>query len=122
MPPNMGGMNPGGMNPGGMNPGNAPGMPPNMNAPGMPPNMGGMPPGYAQWGPGGVAPQRQPRGASPTAQDMYERPVLQRNQMPPQVAGFGTKAKPQLLQPWMLIVGALVMAALAFAITRLLLS
>jgi hypothetical protein len=40
---------------------------------------------------------------------------------PPPVAGFG-KPKVQLLKPWMLIVGALVMAALAFAITRVLLS
>jgi hypothetical protein len=51
---------------------------------------------------------------------MYERPMLQRTQAPP-VAGFN-KPQKQLLQPWMLIVGALVMAGLAFAITRLLLS
>ena len=73
------------------------------------------------WGQPGVMPQQPQRSASPTAQDMFERPVLARSQVPPQVAGFGQK-KPQLLQPWMLIVGALVMAGLAFAITRLLLS
>lgn len=76
---------------------------------------------YPVWsGQPGVIPQRAQRGASPTTQDMFDRPVLPRAQTP-QVAGFG-KPKPQLLQPWMLIVGALVMAALAFVITRLLLS
>jgi hypothetical protein len=33
------------------------------------------------------------------------------------VAGFGAQKKP-VFAPWMLVVGALVMAALAFAITR----
>jgi serine/threonine-protein kinase len=81
-------------------------------------------PGYPQQPPPnayfGVQGQLPPRGASPTAQDMFERPVLPRT-APPPVAGFG-KPKVQLLKPWMLIVGALVMAALAFAITRVLLS
>jgi serine/threonine-protein kinase len=73
------------------------------------------------WGgpPQPIIPQQAQRGASPTAPDMFERPSMRSSA--PQVAGFGQK-KPQLLQPWMLIVGALVMAALAFAITRLLLS
>jgi hypothetical protein len=77
---------------------------------------------YPVWNapPQPVIPQSNHRGASPTAPDMFERPVVSRSHAP-QVAGFGQK-KPQLLQPWMLIVGALVMAGLAFAITRLLLS
>jgi hypothetical protein len=83
-----------------------------------PPQQGG----YPTWGgpPQPVIPQHASRGASPTAPDMFDRPMHARGQAP-QVAGFGQK-KPQLLQPWMLIVGALVMAGLAFAITRLLLS
>ena len=102
------------------------GMPPPMQQPvGYPPPQpfGNPPQGnFPPWGaapPQAVIPQRTQRGASPTAQDMYERPVVSRSQAP-QVAGFG-KPK-QLLQPWMLIVGALVMAGLAFVITRLLLS
>jgi hypothetical protein len=79
---------------------------------------------YPVWGgpPQPIIPQQAQRGASPTAPDMFDRssaPSIRSNA--PQVAGFGQK-KQQLLQPWMLIVGALVMAGLAFAITRLLLS
>jgi hypothetical protein len=87
------------------------------------PPMQQQPPGnYPVWGgpPQAVIPNRGNRGASAAAPDMFDRPVVPRSQAP-QVAGFGQK-KPQLLQPWMLIVGALVMAGLAFAITRLLLS
>jgi eukaryotic-like serine/threonine-protein kinase len=83
----------------------------------MPPGMPGMPPqGYAPWG---VQPQIPPRHASPTAQDLFERPVYpQQRPSMPQVAGFGPRARPPILRPWMLIVGALLMAVLAFAITR----
>jgi len=71
---------------------------------------------YPVWG---VQPQLPPRGASPTTPDMMERPVLsQLPQQGPQVAGFGPKPKKAALQPWMLVVGALIMAALAFAVTR----
>ena len=66
------------------------------------------PPGnYPVWG---VQPQ-------PPIDPMMDRPVLHRSP-PPQSAGFGLNAKKSGLQPWMLVVGALVMAALAFAITR----
>lgn len=71
--------------------------------------------GYPTWG--GVQPQLPGRGASPTAQDLYERPVLPQRSSTPHVAGFGPARRPAL-QPWMLVVGALLMAALAFAITR----
>ncbi len=77
-------------------------------------------PGYPNWG---VQPQLQPRGASPTAPDHHDhRPMYppQRSSIP-QVAGFG-KPKTPSFRPWMLIIGALIMAALAFAITRAFLS
>ncbi|MEO8705677.1 MAG: protein kinase, partial [Kofleriaceae bacterium] len=79
------------------------------------------PPGNYAWG---VQSQLPPRGASPTAQDMYDRPSYPPNRPSvPQVAGFGAaKKKPPALRPWMLVVGALVMAGLAFAITRAFLS
>ncbi|MGN6110250.1 MAG: hypothetical protein ACTHU0_34420, partial [Kofleriaceae bacterium] len=74
---------------------------------------------YAPWG---VAPQLPPRAASPTAPDMFD-PRARYPQRPstPQVAGFQRARRPAL-QPWMLVVGALLMAALAFAITRAFLS
>jgi len=71
---------------------------------------------YPMWG---VQPQLPPRGASPTAPDMMDRPMLQQSQQGPYVAGFGPRPpKKAALQPWMLVVGALIMAALAFAVTR----
>jgi serine/threonine-protein kinase len=117
LPTNAPMMNP---NAPGMQSGIRPGMPPQPMQPMPPQPMApqpmGMPPSFPQpW-----QPQRPTRGASPTSQDMFDRQAGSRSQ-PPQVAGFGAK-KPQLLQPWMLIVGALVMAGLAFLITRLLLS
>ncbi|MDB4962116.1 MAG: serine/threonine protein kinase [Myxococcales bacterium] len=71
---------------------------------------------YPMWG---VQSQLPPRAASPTAPDMMDRPVLQQHQRNamPNVAGFGAHRK-AALQPWMLVVGALIMAALAFAVTR----
>ncbi|HEU0037625.1 MAG TPA: serine/threonine-protein kinase [Kofleriaceae bacterium] len=75
---------------------------------------------YPNWG---VHPQLPPRGASPTAQDMYERPVYPQNRSStPQVAGFQGPPKRLVLKPWMLVIGALIMAGLAFAITRAVLS
>ncbi|HEY1556102.1 MAG TPA: hypothetical protein VGF94_14790, partial [Kofleriaceae bacterium] len=69
-----------------------------------------------------IAAQHPPRDATPTAQDTFDRPLhpgmpAQRPSVPT-VAGFG-QARKSPLRPWMLVVGALVMAALAFAITRL---
>jgi hypothetical protein len=73
-------------------------------------------PAYPAWGVNS-APQR---AASPTVQDAFERPsyasVPQRPSMP-QVSGFGTPRRVGL-RPWMLVVGALVVAGLAFALTR----
>jgi hypothetical protein len=48
---------------------------------------------------------------------MYERPVYPQHQLPPQVAGFERTERPGL-QPWVLVVGAIIMAGLAVAITR----
>ena len=72
---------------------------------------------YPVWG---VQPQLPPRGASPTALDNMDRPVMPQRQSMPHVAGFGPKPlqRKAALQPWMLVVGALIMAALAFAVTR----
>jgi len=94
-------------------------LPPAPQGPMMPPQGPGIPGSYAGWA--GVAPQHPPRGASPTAQDMYDgRPVYQQRPSMP-VMGFNHRRK-QALKPWMLIVGALVMAALAFVVTRAFLS
>ncbi|MDB4956124.1 MAG: serine/threonine protein kinase [Myxococcales bacterium] len=68
------------------------------------------------WGPP-IAPHRPERAATPTAQESFDRPVYPQRPSMPQVSGFQKPAK-SVLQPWMLIVGALIMAALAFAITR----
>jgi hypothetical protein len=78
----------------------------------------GIPGSYQGWG---ASPQLAPRGAAPMPQDMYDqRPVYQQRPSMP-VMGFQNRRK-QTLKPWMLVVGALVMAALAFAITRAFLS
>jgi hypothetical protein len=71
---------------------------------------------YPAWG-APITAQRPPREATPTARDAFDRPMAPNRPSMPQVAGFGTQKK-KGLAPWMLIVGALVMAALAFAITR----
>jgi serine/threonine protein kinase len=83
----------------------------------QPPPQGGMPGGY----PWGGAPPLPPRNASQAAQDMYDqRPVYpQRASLPGMGPGPWRK---QMLKPWMLIAGALVMAVLAFVITRAFLS
>jgi serine/threonine-protein kinase len=78
-----------------------------------------MPGNYPNWG---VQSQHPPRAATPTAQDMYDRPVYPPNRSSaPQVAGFNRQKKPAI-KPWILVIGALIMAGLAFAITRAFLS
>jgi serine/threonine protein kinase len=93
-----------------------------------PPNLQPPPGNYAGWGMppqppmGGAAPimpnmQGMPgMPGMPGAPGMYERPVVQRpaTQVVP---GLGKHRRTQL-QPWMLVVGALIMALLAFAVTR----
>ena len=80
------------------------------------------PPQMPQPWPQQIAAQLPVRDATPTSQDTFDRPMYPNRgpAMPhmPQVAGFG-RPKKQALQPWMLVVGAIVMAALAFAITRM---
>ncbi|MBV8759768.1 MAG: serine/threonine protein kinase [Deltaproteobacteria bacterium] len=71
---------------------------------------------YPAWG-SAIAPQRPPRDATPTARDSFDRPMFPPRPSQPQVAGFGAEKK-KTLKPWVLVVGALVMALLAFAITR----
>ncbi len=58
-----------------------------------------------------------PREAEPTAPDNFDRPKASRVSEP-QVAGFQGGRPRSALRPWMLIVGALVIAAIAFAVTR----
>jgi serine/threonine-protein kinase len=73
------------------------------------------------WGPP-IAAQMPPREATPTAPDQYDQRAMYPNRPSmPQVAGFtnrGTIKTRGGLKPWVLVVGALVMAALAFVITR----
>lgn len=71
---------------------------------------------YPAWG-SAIAAQRPQRDATPTARDAFDRPVFPSRPSQPQVAGFGAQKK-MTLRPWVLVVGALVMALLAFAITR----
>jgi hypothetical protein len=47
---------------------------------------------------------------------IYERPVLQRSAI--QAAPGARNPRRTPLKPWMLVIGALVMALLAFAVTR----
>ena len=76
-------------------------------------------PGFSNWGPP-IAPQRPPRDATPTAQDSFDRPVFpQPRPSAPRVAGFGQKRPAKYgLEPWMLVAGAILVAILAFVITR----
>jgi hypothetical protein len=68
-----------------------------------------------------IMPQHAPRDATPTTQDAYDRPSVPppSRGSHPQVAGFQRELPPGTLKPWMLVIGAFVMAALAFLITRL---
>ncbi len=85
------------------------------NAPMPLPMSGGG--GFATWGPP-IAAQLPPRDATPTSQDAFDRPVYANRSSQPQVAGFGRPHK-TALKPWMLIVGAVLMALIAFLITRM---
>jgi serine/threonine-protein kinase len=99
-------------------PGMPTGNPPNMNSmPAAPPfapshNAGA----YPGWGPP-IAAQRPVRDATPTARDSFDQPMFANRPSAPQVAGFN-RARKQGVKPWVLVIGALIMAALAFAITR----
>jgi serine/threonine protein kinase len=78
------------------------------------------PPQPAGWGQPQIAPQVPSRDATPTAKDAYDRPIYPQRGSMPQVAGFQGPPR-QGLQVWVLVVGALVMALVAFVITRALL-
>jgi eukaryotic-like serine/threonine-protein kinase len=71
---------------------------------------------YPAWG-APIAPHLPQRDATPTTQDRFDRPVFPDRPSLPQVAGFQQPRK-AALKPWVLVVGALIMAAVAFAITR----
>ena len=86
---------------------------PSQPASSYPANSG---PNSGQWGPP-IAAQHPPREATPTSRDSFDQPVFPNRPSAPHVAGFGRPRK-QPLKPWMLVVGAVVMAILAFAITR----
>jgi hypothetical protein len=63
---------------------------------------------YPNWN----APAQLPNGLPP-AQAMFERPGSQRPS-----AQLASAARRSPLKPWMVVIGALVMAFLAFAVTR----
>jgi serine/threonine protein kinase len=85
------------------------------SAPPLPVSGGVAPP----WSPP-IAPQRPPRDATPTALDMFDRPVYpDRRSSSPQVAGWQRPAQRRALPTWLVVVVALIMAGLAFAITRM---
>jgi serine/threonine-protein kinase len=88
-------------------------LPPARPPPQLPPPLSPqhMPPGnYPNWG----MPQMPMGAASPALQGMHERPVMQR----PMQGSGAPRPRRTALQPWMLVIGALVMAVLAFAVTR----
>jgi hypothetical protein len=76
---------------------------------------------YPGWGPP-IAAQQPPRDATPTAQDSIDRPLYTqpRPALPPRVAGFNhpSRTPKYAFKPWMLVVGAILVAILAFVITR----
>jgi hypothetical protein len=74
---------------------------------------------YPGWGPpsSAIAPHVPQRDATPVTNEMFERPVYPNRGSQPRVAGF-ERTRRGTLQPWVLDVGAIIMAALAFAITR----
>jgi hypothetical protein len=99
------------MGPGAMGP-NSP-MGPGMGAAPMGPGPGN---NYPGWG----GQQPFPRAPSPSASQppRYSNPPSsQRPSMPPERRSMQGMQEP-MLKPWMLIVGAIIMAALAFLITR----
>jgi len=71
-----------------------------------------MPGNFPHWGP----PPQPPMGGPSPGHGMYDRPVMQRPSTQ-QVPGLG-KSRRTPLKPGMLLIGALVMALLAFAVTR----
>jgi len=111
-----------------MPPGISNGMPPGMPRPPTPnPAMRAAPPVVPQHPPAGpypgwgVQPQLPPRGASPTAPDLYDRPVYPQRPSVPGI-GFERGKRATSVKTWVLFLGALLMAVLAFAITRLFLT
>jgi serine/threonine protein kinase len=89
------------------------GQPPMMQPPALqPPGQPPMPPhgNYPNWGRPSL-----PLGASPAMQAMYDRQPPQRPQASAQRFGNSRRTP---LRPWMLVIGALIMALLAFAVTR----
>ena len=75
-------------------------------------------PGFQQpWGPP-IAAQLPARDATSTSQDSFDRPVFSGRPSQLHVAGF-QRGKKTALKPWMLVVGAVIMATLAFVITRM---
>jgi serine/threonine-protein kinase len=88
--------------------------PPARPPPQMPPQMPG---NYPNWGMPQMPqmPQMPMDSGSPALQAMYERPMVQRTAS--QGTG-GPRPRRTALQPWMLVIGALVMALLAFGVTR----
>jgi hypothetical protein len=98
-----------------------PGSPVALPAP-QPPLKAPMPAPYPGWGPP-IAAQQPPRDATPTAQDSLDRPLYTKPQPRPslpRVAGFNNppRAPKYAFKPWMLVVGAILVAILAFVITR----
>ena len=85
-----------------------------MPPPGYPPSPAMQYPGPSgphAWG----EPPPPGYGAPPPPYDAYGRPLMDRASMPHMQAPAPRRVE---LQPWMLVVGALIMAGLAFAITR----
>ena len=66
-----------------------------------------MPGNYPGWG----MPMKPMGAPSPALQAMYDRPLAQR-------PAIHARPRRTALRPWMLVIGALVMAILAFAVTR----
>jgi hypothetical protein len=93
-----------------MQPQGMPMQPQGMRPQGMqPPPM--LPGNYGGWG----LPAQLPAGASPAVQAMYDRQP--QRQSDPQARRF-RRYRRTPLKPWMLVIGALIMALLAFAVTR----
>jgi len=92
--------------------------PPMMTPSAMPPQPlppQPMPPAMLEGRYGGWGPPQLPVGASPAMQAMYDRRPPQR---PSSAAPRFGRGRRRQLQPWILLIGALIMALLAFAVTR----
>jgi serine/threonine protein kinase len=102
----------------GMPPPKPPTLPPPFSQQPQPPQPQQSPPHQP---PGWIAPVIPQRGrdATPTAQDSFDRPMFPPPRpSTPQVLGFQRASQETGLAPWVLVVGALIMAVLAFLITR----